>query len=475
MDRVTVYINMKSYEEDILKTNKDAMIGLAKLTQAILGSTPKLNNLACTPTSPESLQVQIGAGEIYQLQNIDNSAYGSLPADTQHQIVKQGILLDPVLLTCNPPGTVGNAINYLIQFAYSDNDTDIENRPFYNSSNPSQPIFNNVATTRAGIIVINAKAGAAAPVGTQSTPSPDSGFVGGYVVTVQHGQTQILSSDIGIYSGAPFITERLTDKISQSTADSRYALAANVPANKSYFQGGNIANNATNPNTDIDFKISEIKDSTGAVIIALNSMLTKSISANWVAGNNNGGLFNGTVAVSTNYHLFLIMDSAGNVDAGFDTSITAANRPAAYTYYRRVASLYTDSSGNLVQIINNGDQYLLQDVVFNGVTNPGTSAQLYPLAVPSGIKVKGLATFSANVDSSQQYVHVLITDPDQNDTVPSQTNRTMQIKASASGQIYGEFSTDTSSNVRARFDFTNSNTVFEMVTRGWIDDRGRFD
>ena len=211
MDRQTVYAGAIPLETDLLNTNKFAMIGLSKLAAAILGTSTAVNGLACTANSPASMSVNVSAGEIYSLQNIDGTAYSSLSADTTHQIVKQGILLDSVSLSCPAPTTNGFSINYLIEAAYFDQDANPVLLPYYNASNPSQSFSganNNGAsqnTTRKGVCSVQVKAGIAATTGNQVTPAADSGYVGLWVVTVAYGQTTITSANIAQAVNAPFL------------------------------------------------------------------------------------------------------------------------------------------------------------------------------------------------------------------------------------------------------------------------------
>lgn len=211
MDRQLIYPGQIPLETDLLHAQKNDMIGLSKLAAAMLGTSTMLNGLACTPTAPAGLTVNVAPGEIYSLQNIDGTAYSSLAADTTHQIVKQGISLDTVNLSCPAPGTAGQSINYLVQIAYTDTDADAVVLPYYNASNPTQAYSgpNNAGTTnntvRKGVCTVAVKAGIAAATGTQTTPAPDSGYVGAWVVTVANGQTTITAGNITGYAGAPFI------------------------------------------------------------------------------------------------------------------------------------------------------------------------------------------------------------------------------------------------------------------------------
>ncbi|MDQ0124715.1 hypothetical protein J2W17_003669 [Pseudomonas lini] len=219
MDRVTIYPGAIPLETDLLGTNKNVMIALSKLSAAMLGTGTVANGFAVAPTGPASLQVVAAPGEIYNLQNVDGTAYSSIAADTTHQVVKQGIALDATTLSCPAPTTSGQSINYLVEVAYQDLDANPVVLPYYNASNPSQaysgPGNNGVAqnTARRGTAAIQVKAGASATTGSQVTPSPDAGYIGLYVVTVAFGQTTITAGSINQYSGAPLLPSGLLQAI----------------------------------------------------------------------------------------------------------------------------------------------------------------------------------------------------------------------------------------------------------------------
>lgn len=191
------------------------MIGTAKLASALLGTNTYASGFTVTPTGPASLQVVYAPGEIYSLASIDALAFSTLPADTTHSILKQGILLDGGTLNCPAPGTTGQSINYLVQATYQDSDSTPVLLPYYNSANPALPYSgqgNNGLTqntVRKGVAVVAVKAGASAITGTQVTPSPDAGYIGLYVVTVAFGQTTITSGNIAIATNAPLINSTL--------------------------------------------------------------------------------------------------------------------------------------------------------------------------------------------------------------------------------------------------------------------------
>lgn len=219
MDRQIVYPGQILPETALLQMAKDAMIGSAKLAAAMLGTSTIANGFAVTPTGPASLQIVVAPGEIYSLTSIDSLAFSTLPADTTHSIMKQGILLDGVTLSCPAPNTTGQSINYLVQVTYQDLDSTPVLLPYYNSANPALPysgMGNNGLTqntSRKGVAVVQVKAGASAATGSQVTPAPDSGYVGLYVATVAFGQTTITSGNITQYVGAPLLPSGVLQSI----------------------------------------------------------------------------------------------------------------------------------------------------------------------------------------------------------------------------------------------------------------------
>lgn len=225
--RVTVYTNQTPFEADILRSNTYKMVDVSKLAQTVLGTginnTTLVSGLPCAPISPPGLQVTVGPGSLYSYQFYEATPYGVLPANTDpnHQLYKQALNFNPVVLNTPAPVTIGNSIIYLVQAAFETVDTNVISRPYYNSADPTSPIFNSLSDTRQDIILINAKVGIEAP--SPTPPTPDAGFVGLYYVTISFGQTSVVGGNITVANNAPFITESLTQKISyDSVIDQKY-------------------------------------------------------------------------------------------------------------------------------------------------------------------------------------------------------------------------------------------------------------
>ena len=206
-----VYPQAIPLETDLLNTNKFGMIGLAKLAAAVIGTNTQVNGFSVGPNSPNALNVVVQPGEIYSLQNVDSTAYSSIPLDTAHTIVKQGINLGTTTLAITPPVTAGQSINYLIQVQFQENDTAPVVLPYYNSANPTLAFAgaNNLGvaqnTMRQCQAVVTAIAGTAATTGTQTTPAATGGGIGVAVVTVAYGATSITAANISILASAPYV------------------------------------------------------------------------------------------------------------------------------------------------------------------------------------------------------------------------------------------------------------------------------
>jgi microcystin-dependent protein len=210
MDRQTIYAGQIPLETDQLKQSQNAMVGLAKLSAAVLGTSTIVNGFTVTPTVPASLNVIVTPGEVYQLENLEQSAWSSLGTDT-HTILKQGIILDPVTFGIVPPNTVGYSQSFLVEAQYQDVDSGSTVLPYFNASNPTIPFSGpgNAGTAqntvRKGVAALQVKAGIAAATGAQTTPTADAGWTGLFVVTVANGASTITSGNITPVKNAPFL------------------------------------------------------------------------------------------------------------------------------------------------------------------------------------------------------------------------------------------------------------------------------
>jgi len=214
MDRVEVYPQQILTDAEVLQTEKNGVVGLGHLARAVLGAGPVVAGLACAPTAPASMSVTIATGSIYALGTLDSSAYGSLGTDSS-QVVKQGINSAIQTFSCPAPVTTGQSIVYLIEAAYTDNDTNNTVLTYFNSTNPAMPFTgpNNTGgsqpTVRQGLCSVNIVAGVPAATGSQTVPAATSGYTGLYTVTVAYGATTITSANIAQVGSAPVLNYTL--------------------------------------------------------------------------------------------------------------------------------------------------------------------------------------------------------------------------------------------------------------------------
>lgn len=162
------------------------------------------------------MSIVVQAGAIFQNSTVDATPYGSLPSDTADSLVKIGINL--VATTLGPftaPTTAGQSQNFLVQASLTETDTIPTVLPYYNPSNPALPYAgpgNNGAAqnrVRQQTVNLQIKPGSSATTGSQTTPSPDAGFVGLYVVVIANGQSTITAGNIATLATAPFIPFKL--------------------------------------------------------------------------------------------------------------------------------------------------------------------------------------------------------------------------------------------------------------------------
>lgn len=212
MDRQIQYPNAQATDTDVLASQKNAMVGLAHLTRAVLGSATTVDGLACTPGT--GLNAAVAPGSIYSLIETDATAYGSLGIDTSH-IVKQGLSGSITTLAVPAPGTAGQSINYLVEAQYQDVDGGDLALAYYDSANPAVPYTGpgntgeEQPTVRQGICALQVKAGTAATTGTQTTPAADAGWTPLWVVTIANGAVSVITGNIVQSPLAPFVPSKL--------------------------------------------------------------------------------------------------------------------------------------------------------------------------------------------------------------------------------------------------------------------------
>ncbi len=235
------------------------------------------------------------------------------------------------------------------------------------------------------------------------------------------------------------------------------------------FLGGlTLSNDTTSPNTVIDISTGACAADDASLVMSLPAF-TKSLASAWAAGSGNGGLDSGTVAASSWYHVFVIeRTDTGVTDVLLSLSATAPTLPASYTKKRRIGSIKTDASAHILAFSQNGDEFLWVVAVGDvNVSNLGTTATIFTLSVPTGLKVNALYRFA-----STSATDILINSPDENSVAQNIPPGNITANNAVSSGSGGNTRTNISSQVRA---VSNTSSItFQLATYGWIDTRGRF-
>jgi len=283
---------------------------------------------------------------------------------------------------------------------------------------------------------------------------------------------------IGTSSGGELTAgERVKVRYRTSSGDFEIVVAPALATAGSLFGLG--LSNGTDANNDIDIATGEAADSTNAFTMVLSSILVKQLDAAWAVGTAAGGLFTGAKAADTWYHVFEIRKTSdGTTDAGFDTSVTAANIPAGYSAYRRIGSILTDGTSNILGFSQEKNYFEWDAVIQDSSGVPATVATNITLSTPLGVVVKAHIFVNAtNVTTSGSAPSYLISNPATTDKVPSNTLGqigSVRANATSSGGItLTEVSvyTNTSSQVRTRASQSGIDSV-TLTTFGWVDSRG---
>ncbi len=239
---------------------------------------------------------------------------------------------------------------------------------------------------------------------------------------------------------------------------------------RGYIDGLTLKNNATDPNNDVDIEPGKARDSSDACNLTLSMTLTKQLDAAWAQGSDQGGLFTGSKANDQWYHVHLIRnDTSGAIDAGFDTSVVAANAPAGWSSYRRAGSILTDSSGNVLPFTQRRDFFTWATTITDHSVSSVTG--LIGLSVPPGVSV--LTRLLALSGTSGNDTRFTIVD---GDTVVWGVGvySLVSVLSSvvATGNSHGgelQLVTNTNAQVRVLYIYT----TYGISTLGWLDNRGK--
>lgn len=229
--------------------------------------------------------------------------------------------------------------------------------------------------------------------------------------------------------------------------------------------------------TTMSVAAGEAADSTSVVRMTLAASLSKTTSA-WTVGTAAGGkLSAAAIANNTWYYWYLIRrPDTGVVDVGFDVSATAPTLPANYTQYRYIGATLTNSSAQWVRFFQDGDTFLWDAPVADvSAASAGTSAVTRTLTTPRRV-TSALLIVNATVGGAVPSETLLISPLYMTDAAPANTaspGATLSVPNSQTLTTQIQVDTNTSAQVRSRQTDGSANSTLRIITRGWIDSRGR--
>ena len=230
--------------------------------------------------------------------------------------------------------------------------------------------------------------------------------------------------------------------------------------------------NAADTEHDITIAVGTCRDSTNVYDLILAAAITKQIDAAWAAGTNAGGLFSGAVGANAFYYIFLIRkDSDGSIDAGFDTSVTAANIPAGYTAYRRIGALRSSAGSNILNGTYTGGLFtyygFIVDRAYAGLAS--TDRILITVTVPPNF----IGSFSFVMATSTGTGYGNIGPTTDADNTPNSTDAAHHTNTTSPSSFKSDIKVDASSQIYIRA--STSSYYIGIKALGWIDDRGKIN
>jgi hypothetical protein len=261
-----------------------------------------------------------------------------------------------------------------------------------------------------------------------------------------------------------------------------------LPGASSTFPSGllyglTLSNNGTDAVNDIDVAVGSAANSTNAVVMQLEAAITKRLDAAWTVATNQGCLdgtesSGGTPDTSTWYHIYLIRRSDTGVEDiacsenATTPSIDATPIPVAYDQYRRLGSVFNNSSGDIAAFRQYGDTFKWVSAVLDRADSADVAWALTTISIPLGVTVAPIVQCIVAATTGTTLIR-LGDFTDSGKTAPFRPC-TAETGGASVGVVTGGFFSNTSSQIYYEFDETTTGTN-SLVTVGWIDQRGRLN
>ena len=281
------------------------------------------------------------------------------------------------------------------------------------------------------------------------------------------------------FTGGSIIVTTEPPGTNNTTAASTAFVAAAIASISSPLYGGAIITGILPTGITGNSTTASLTSTVGTCVDSTNATIITAPSINWAVSNGNainGYQGGSTLPNSSSIHFFVCKGASG-VGLFAHTSLSPSIPAGFNTNFRRVFSLRTDSSGNLLQgqsVETEGGAFVLYLTVpildFSGTVS--TTSSLQTISVPLALNFSPIARYWTSGSNTSS---IMITSPLETDLAA--TN-----EATAGGYGYdiggnAAFSGATGSayvvtNTSAQLRFRASNAMnLQFVTRGWKDFR----
>lgn len=242
-----------------------------------------------------------------------------------------------------------------------------------------------------------------------------------------------------------------------------------------YLGGLTLSNDTVSPNTVLAIATGSAASDDNSIMMTLAAAnYKKNCNAAWAVGNNNGALDSGSaLAASTWYHVFLIeRPDTFIVDVLISTSATAPALPANYTKKRRLGSILTNASSQIIAFIQYGDKFLWRTPIedYINATLPTTLSTM-TLTVPLGVQTEANFSIYFSVSTAAYFT---IWSPDQTGAGWNSPSGHITINGWGSGAVLTVYmSARTGLTRNLNYQASAAAPGFYITTHGWTDNRGK--
>lgn len=229
--------------------------------------------------------------------------------------------------------------------------------------------------------------------------------------------------------------------------------------------GLGMSNSAGTPNTQIDVAagICMASDNAGTISPAAGTINFATTGAN--------GLDSGSLANNTWYHCFAIGKTDGTA-AFFASTSLSPTLPTGYTLKRRIGSVKTNGSAQLVAFKQYGNRFYWVAPVSDYSTTPSDTAAYMTLTVPTGLNIRPLTRGSYRYTGATN--NVTFWSPAVDDTAAVASNGCADAFIIGAGNDFSTFKIEavTDTSARVRYKGSAAAGTLAVVTTGWVDPLG---